>query len=204
MLKPSLNTEFMGIDQYTDQQIVKAILSRYTFITKEFLYKKCYPLFKAIHNKYYTDCDTPIELINAIYLYILWPHKDTNVSKLQGFGFRCSLTLWLKIVSEHYCQQLFKKRIVMDDDENVGDDRKDTGEDSFIENTRSLDMDDLRQVLSNMPNQRYSQLIKLRYVEEKTNEETAMAMGLSMPNYYNTHKRAKEQYVETLRKEGLL
>ncbi|MCM1142454.1 MAG: sigma-70 family RNA polymerase sigma factor [Muribaculum sp.] len=194
----------MGIDQYTDQQIVKAILNRDTYVTKEFLYRKCYPLFKAIHNKYYTDCNTPVELINEIYLYILWPKKDTNQSKLQNFGFRCSLTLWLKIVSEHYCQQLFKKRLHVNGGEDVSDDRNAIGDDSFIENTRTLDMEDVNKVLSNMPNQRYSQLIKLRYVEEKTNEETALTMGLSMPNYYNTHKRAKEQYVETLRKEGLL
>ena len=194
----------MGIDQYTDQQIVKAILNRDTFVTKEFLYKKCYPLFKAIHNKYYTDCNTPIELINEIYLYILWPHKETNVSKLQSFGFRCSLTLWLKIVSEHYCQQLFKKRLSVNEGEDLSEDRNAIVDESFIENTRTLDMEDVNKVLSNMPNQRYSQLIKLRYVEEKTNEETALTMGLSMPNYYNTHKRAKKQYVETLRKEGLL
>ena len=40
----------MGIDSYTDQEIVKAILRRDTEITKEFLYRKCYPLFAAIHS----------------------------------------------------------------------------------------------------------------------------------------------------------
>lgn len=95
----------MRIDSYTDQEIVKAILSRDTFITKEYLYRKCYPLFKAIYDKYYTDCKNPFELINEIYVYILMPHRETHRSKLQDFGFRCTLTMWLKIVTENYCHQ---------------------------------------------------------------------------------------------------
>ena len=192
------------ITTYTDQEIVKAILNRDTLITKEFLYRKCYPLFKSIHNKYYTDCDNVIELINEIYTYILWSHKDTHRSKLQNFGFRCSLPMWLKIVTEHYCQQLFKKRIVISDDEDELFDRNVPGDDSLLQNTRELDMNDVRKILSMMPNQRYSKLIELRYVEEKSNEETATILGLAMDNYYNSHKRAKEQYREALKKEGLL
>ena len=194
----------MEIDRYTDREIVQAILNRNTFITKEYLYRKCYPLFKSIHNKYYTDCETPIELINEIYTYILWPHKDTHESKLQNFRFRCSFPMWLKIVTEHYCQQLFKKRIPASDDNDTCEDRNDIGEDSLLQNTRELDMNDVRKILSTMPNQRYSKLIELRYVEEKSNEETATILGLAMSNYYNSHKRAKEQYCDALRKEGLL
>ena len=194
----------MELNHYTDQEIVQAILRRDSSITKEYLYRKCYPLFKSIHNKYYTDCETPVELINEIYTYILWPHKETHESKLQNFSFRCSLPMWLKIVTEHYCQQLFKKRIVVSDDEEKPVDRKVPGDDSLRQNNRELDMNDVRKILSSMPNQRYSKLIELRYVEEKSNEETATILGLTMDNYYNSHKRAKKQYYEALRKEGLL
>lgn len=55
-----------------------------------------------------------------------------------------------------------------------------------------------------MPNQRYRQLIEYRYVDEKSNEETAMLLAVTLANYYNMHKRAKAQYCEVLRKEGLL
>lgn len=194
----------MGMTDIPDQQIVQAILNRDTYVTKEFLYRKCYPLFKAIHNKFYTDCETPIELINQIYVYILWPNKETHISKLENFGFRCSLPLWLKIVTEHYCQQLFKKKIVFSDNEDVNCDRKSPEEKSITANTHSLAKDDLRKILSNMPSERYSKLIELRYVKELSNEETAQILGMSMANYYNCHKRAKEQYCEALRKEGLL
>lgn len=193
-----------NIAKYSDKDIVSAILNRDTFITKEFLYRKCYPLFKAIYEKYYTDCNSPIELINAIYVYILIPHRETHRSKLQDFGFRCTLTMWLKIVTENYCYQLFAKRIPSNEKKDVADDRNDMGDDSFIANTRKLDMDDVQKILSMMPNQRYRKLIEYRYVDEKTNEETALLLEMSMANYYNCHKRAKAQYCEALRKEGLI
>ncbi len=68
----------MDLNRYSDQEIAQAILSRDTLMTKEYLYRKCYPLFKAIYDRYYTDCENPIELINEIYVYILMPHRETH------------------------------------------------------------------------------------------------------------------------------
>lgn len=194
----------MGIDQYTDQQIVKAILNRDTYVTKEFLYRKCYPLFKSVYDKYYTDCENCIELINEIYVYILIPQRMTGISKLAAFGYRCTLTMWLKVVVENYCHQLYARRMDFDRDSDVSSDRNMPDDDSLTENTRNIDMEDVRKILNMMPNQRYRQLIEYRYVDEKTNEETAMLLAVTLANYYNMHKRAKAQYCEVLRKEGLL
>ena len=194
----------MGIDSYTDQEIVKAILRRDTEITKEFLYRKCYPLFAAIHSKYYTDCETPIELINEIYVYILLPHRETHRSKLQDFGFRCTFTLWLKIVTENYCRQLFAKRIRSEENVDVESDRNTFQDESLLESTQNFNMTDVNKILSLMPNQRYRKLIEYRYVDEKSSEETAILLGMTMANYYNCHKRAKAQYCAILRKEGLI
>lgn len=194
----------MEIDHYTDQEIARAILCRDHFITKEYLYKKCYPLFKAIHGKYYTDCESPLELINEIYVYILIPHRDTRRSKLQDFGFRCTLTMWLKIVTENYCRQLFARKIPQDENFFSGGDRNGLPDDSLTEKTKQLDMEDVQKILSQMPNPRYRKLIEHRYVEGKSNEETAALLGIPMYNYYNSHLRAKAQYRETLRKEGLI
>ena len=192
------------VDSLTDQEIVKAILCRDTEITKEFLYRKCYPLFASIHAKYYTDCDTPIELINEIYVFILLPHKDTHRSKLQDFGFRCSLTMWLKIITENYCRQLFSKRMEIDNDSDVNSDRNILQEESLSQSTQNFNMADVYKILSMMPNQRYAKLIEYRYIDEKSNEETAVLLGMNMANYYNCHKRAKAQYCAILRKEGLI
>ncbi len=194
----------MGIEHYTDQQIVKAILNRDTFVTKEFLYRKCYPLFKSVYDKYYTDCESCVEFINDIYVYIMIAQKNTGISKLAAFGYRCTLTMWLKIVLENYCHQLYTRRMEIDRDSDVGSDRNMPDDESLTENTRNIDVEDVRKILNMMSNQRYRQLIEYRYVDEKSNEETAMLLAVTLANYYNMHKRAKAQYCEVLRKEGLL
>lgn len=192
------------IDNYTDKEIVDAILNRNAFITKEFLYRKCYPLFFSIQNKYYTDCDTCIEFINEIYVFILKPKKDGRC-KLEDFAFRCTLTLWLKIVAENFCHHLFTKKVPTSIDSfDIGDRFFDEGLSLVEMDLKSLNMADVNRILDMMPNQRYRTLIRLRYLEEKTNEETANQLEMSMDNYYNKHRLAKAQFVSMLRKEGLL
>lgn len=193
-----------AIDNYSDPEIVQAILRRDTFITKEYLYRKCYPLFKSIFDKYYTDCDNCFELINEIYLLIMTPHKDDGKCKLSKFGFRCTLTTWLKIVAENYCHQVYAKKRV-DFTESIDDgDRSLLYRHSIEMELRKLDSSDVKKVLKMMSNDRYRRIIELRYVEEKSNEETAQTLSMSMDNYYNKHKLAKEQFRAMLRKEGLL
>ena len=65
----------------------------------------------------------------------------------------------------------------------------------------SIDRADVERILCLMPNIRYRNLIRMRYLEQKSNEETAEALGMSMDNYYNKHKLAKEQYIRIWRKE---
>ena len=190
------------IETLTDKEIVDAIINRDARITRLYLYENCYPLFKARYDKYYTDCETCIEFINEIYAYIMTPGVKTGKCYLSTFGFSCSLTCWLKIVVENYCHQLFKKRLETIDIPNNDNDRK-TPE-LISPNIDSLNRQDVEVVLSLMPNKRYSSLIRLRYVEEKSNEETAEILGMSLDNYYNKHKLAKEQFAKILRKEGLI
>lgn len=66
----------------------------------------------------------------------------------------------------------------------------------------NLNRQDALTILKQMSNKRYSELIRLRYLEQMTNEETAKALGMTMENYYNKHKLAKEQYEQIFRKEA--
>lgn len=196
--------EMYDIAKYTDREIVAAIMDRDAEVTKAFLYRKCYPLFRAVYERYYTDCADCREFINEIYVYIMYPHRDTGRSKLSGFGFRCTLTMWLKVVAENYCRQLYSRRVETTGTNDASGDRKQPDDDSLVSETRNLDMHDLKKILASMPNERYRRLIELRYVEDRTNEETASLLGLAMSNYYNTHKRAKGQFCAALREEGLI
>lgn len=194
----------MDYNLLDDKDIVRAILNRNSEITIYFLYRKCYPLFKSIYDNYYTDCDSWNELVNEIYVYIMMPQKESGISKLASFGFRCSFTLWLKIITENYCHQLYAKKIDIVG-ENKGDsDRFARLEQSLNMDFSSLNMTDVKNVISQMPNKRYQKLIELRYLDSHSNEETATLMSMNMANYYNKHKLAKAQFVVALRKEGLL
>lgn len=195
---------FDKISKLSDQEIVQAILNRDKEISFLYLYKKCYPIFDSVHKKYYTDCENPTELISEIYVYILTPNKNTGKCKLADFGFRCTLTMWLKIVVENYCHQLFARKKYIPEDFIVRDERKNWENDSIDIDFSSLNMEDVMKILDMMPNECYKKLLIHRYLEEKTNKETARLLNLSMANFYNTHLRAKAQFCSVLQKEGLL
>ena len=203
------------IDSLTDREVVKAILNRDARITRLYLYDKCYPLFKACFNRYYTGCENCVEFINEIYVYLLIPDAKTGDCYLSSFSFGCTFTCWLKIVAWNYCRQLYRKRMEFVSLDGSEQDNKysETSiiNDIFTAQSASLDIEedelnrqDVVKVLHLMPNQNYRKLIDYRYIEEKSNVETASILGLEMRLYYNWHKRAKEQLTEILRKEGLL
>ena len=51
------NYNEINVDLLPDRVIVQAILQRNKDITYKYFYKKCYPLFKSVYLKYYTDCE---------------------------------------------------------------------------------------------------------------------------------------------------
>lgn len=187
-----------------DEEIVRAILHRNSGVTIDYFYKQCYPLFKSIYDRYYTDCEHWEELATEIYVYIMVPGKKTGICKLASFQFRCTLTEWLKIVSENYCHYLYVKKVDLVGEKVNDSDIFNSIEHSLEFDLSSLNMLDLKSVIALMPNQRYRTLIEHRYVYGRSNEETAALMSMTMPNYYNKHKLAKAQFVAALRKEGLV
>src|SRR5574344_166979 len=189
----------IDINNMSDQEVVNAIINKDVEITKRYLYEKCYPLFNAIYNKYYTDCENVVELINEIYVYILLPNKITGQSKLKKFEYRCTLTMWLKIVTENFCHQLYSKNSEFIESNISLSDRNLYELSSLSVDSKETNLVDVQNLLNIMPNQRYRRLIELRYIEERTNEETAQLLGMTMDNYYNKHKLAKAQYNEILR-----
>lgn len=187
--------------------IVNAILLRDQKVTQQYLYIKCYPLFKSVFDNYYTDCQSCMEFINEIYIHLLTP-KDTGLCKLQTFQFGSTLTTWLKTVAVYYCYEHYrrKQKISFVEEKKETDsyqcDRFNQYAASMYVEDSIMSRDDLEAILSIMPNKRYSMIIRLRYLEGMTNEETASALQMSMDNFYNKHMRAKRQFNEIINKEG--
>lgn len=194
-----------------DLAIAQAILERDESLTKRYLYQQCYPLFKSIYDSYYTDCNSCLEFISEIYVLIMTPSKKTGRCRLMSYRGESTLTQWLKVVCKFYCYSQFEQKNKRPITESMSktesgkskpSDRKRFDEPSIKEDLGVLHHSDVEAILGLMPNLRYSRLIRLRYVDSMTDKETAEALGMTMDNYYNKHKRAKEMFLKTLGEEG--
>lgn len=195
---------------YTDDlKIAQALIARDGIVTRKYLYQKCYPLFKSIYDNYYTDCINCKEFIDEIYIVVLAPSKVTGRCQMENFRGESTLATWLKSACLYYCYSKFEiksrmpvheKLIDSSGKENI-DDRLGSKYGSVEIELDSLNRQDALTILAQMPNKRYSKLIRLRYLEQKSNEETAKELGMTMDNYYNKHKLAKAQFACALRKE---
>ena len=194
-----------------DLQIAKSLINRDEMVTRKYFYQQCYPLFKSIYDNYYTDCANCKEFIDEIYIVVLAPSKSTGRCQMENFRGESTLTSWLKTACLFYCHKQFEQKermpkheqiahVNMKDNEDDGD-RADSVYGSIEIDFSNLNRQDALTIIKQMPNKRYSELIRLRYLELMTNEETASKLGMSMENYYKKHKLAKEQYERIFRKE---
>ena len=196
---------------HEDLQIAKALIKRDNLVTRKYFYQQCYPLFKSIYDNYYTDCTNCKEFIDEIYIVVLAPSKTTGKCQMENFRGESTLASWIKTACLYYCYKQYEAKEKMPKYErlpnsNVKDNDDDSDRDDAIYGSIEIDFTNLNRqdaliILKQMPNRRYSELIRLRYLELKTNEETAKALGMTMDNYYNKHKLAKEQYERIFRKE---
>ena len=195
-------------DKEQDQMVVESLLRRDAHVTQQYLYIKCYPLFKSIFDNYYTDSQSCIEFINEIYVHLMTPNPETGQCKLQTFQFNSTLTTWIKMVAIYYCYGRYRRKQKVSyveqkiEEDDYQSDRFDKFAASIYEEESPMTHDDVNVLLDMMPNKRYSMIIRLRYLDGLTNEETAEALQMSMDNFYNKHRRAKLQFMEILKKEG--
>ena len=194
-----------------DLRIAQALINKDEQITRKYFYQQCYPLFKSIYDNYYTDCENCKEFIDEIYIVVLAPSKATGKCQMENFRGESTLTSWLKTACLYYCYKQFELKEKMPKYERIRPNLKNEDDDSDRNDAiygsieidfTSLNRQDALTILKQMSNKRYSELIRLRYLEQKTNEETAKALGMTMENYYNKHKLAKEQYEQIFRKEA--
>ena len=199
---------------YEDLQIAKALIKRDNLVTRKYFYQQCYPLFKSIYDNYYTDCTNCKEFIDEIYIVVLAPSKTTGKCQMENFRGESTLASWIKTACLYYCYKkydakgrmpIYEPLVFLNNQEKEDDSGRDEEKFGSIEiDFNNLNREDALVILKRMPNKRYSEIIRLRYLELLTNEETANELGMTMENYYNKHKLAKAQYIRIHRKEELL
>lgn len=194
-----------------DKKIALSLIKRDERVTRHFFYQQCYPLFKSIYDNYYTDCTCCKEFIDEMYLVVLAPSKRTGKCQMENFKGESTLTKWLQTACLYYCYKKYKEKEKMPKHENInifsnnGEEPSDRNEEIYgsIEiDFDNLNRDDADTILKMMPNKRYSNIIRMLYLEKMSMEETAEALDMTMKNFYNKHKLAKEQYTRVWRKES--
>lgn len=199
---------------FTEDLLVRDALLRHDGkVTRVFFYQQCYPLFKSIYDNYYTDCACVKEFIDEIYVLALAPSRTTGKCQLENFRGESTLTSWLKTACLCYCYKKYKLKKRMPEfapfphtnkygDNDEEGDRMDDIYGTINIDFNNLNREDANTILNMMPNKRYSNIIRMLYLEHKTLAETAEALGMTMKNFYNKEKLAKEQYERVWRKEA--
>lgn len=167
--------------------------------TEEFFYGRCYPLFKSLYTRYYTDCKEVLEFINEMYANIMYPNRVSKRCKLESFQYKCALLTWVGVISLRYCYAKYKTKIPqesLDGGESFGEHMP-----SIFAEMHVMERDDVLKLLEMMSNERYREIIRHLYLEGYSIEETAAKLGMEMSNFYNKHLLAKAQYIAVYRKE---
>lgn len=206
---------------YEDLVVAQALINKDKKVTNEFFYKGCYPIFQSLYKRFDTDCQSPIELMNQVYLLILYPSKNTGKCQLENYKGESTLRSWIKTVAMFYCYKVFNgktERVKLFEDKSgeVGDRFNDENYTNRIVNVEHVDncnvskveidttnmiREDILRLISLMPNKRYAEVIRLFNIEEYTHNEVAHALGMTLTNLYNVKHRAVEQFELVCRKE---
>lgn len=165
----------------TDKEFIDALLSRNQRVTREFFYQKCRPLFLSIIKKLF---DKPIdydEFVDEVYILLM----EDDARRLRQFDYRSTICQWMKTVVIRYF--LAKKDVVVIDVES-----KESLLDYVSESTEeeSSAKEDVKRLLSLMPNKRYAYVIQRLMLGEAPPKDVAKEMNISVANLYNIKCRA--------------
>ncbi len=169
----------------TDQEIIQGLIARDNRVTEEFFFVKCRPLFCSIIQKvfnYEVDYD---ELVNELYVYLM----EDDAAKLRTFEYRSSVYQWLKVLAIRFFMKR-KGQMIDDTSQEPLYDRQEMG--SATEGDE-LAKEDLDQLLTSMPTQRYAHVIRRLIIEGWKPEHLAQEMGITTANLYNIKRRAMAQ-----------
>jgi DNA-directed RNA polymerase specialized sigma24 family protein len=169
----------------TDQEIIKGLIGHDEYVTKDFFFVKCKPLFFSIMNivfDYKVEYD---EMVNELYLYLM----ENDAIKLRNFEYRSSLYQWLKILAIRF---FIKKRTRMID--NVSGEPPYDRQDHIaaLESDVAVEYD-MERLFEAMPTKRYVYVIRRLILEDCEPEELAREMNITTANLYNIKRRSMAQ-----------
>ncbi len=171
----------------TDKEIIQKLIDRDKMVTQKFFYEYCNPLFRSIIHRmfnYPVDYD---EFVNELYVYLL----EDDAKRLRSFKGECSLLGWLKMVAiRYFMNKKNHDRVIENESTDPPIEKKD---EEMTQDNLMEPMLDVETLLSAMPNERYSYVIRKLIIEDMAPEDLAVEMAVTVANLYNIKKRAIAQ-----------
>lgn len=184
-----------ALNNMMDQEIITSLIAHDPKVTAQFFFKDCRPLFISIIRRVFgnqiVDYD---EIISELYVLLM----ENDARKLRTFKNESSLFQWLKTIAVRHCLELKRRGKVIDNEsqEPLVNSGKNL---SYVESSQAKM--DVESLLRQMNNQRYALVIHLLMIEEKSPEEVAKQLSITVANLYNIKRRAMKALVEVALKD---
>lgn len=167
----------------TDSDIIQYLIAHDNKLTQEFFFVKCKPLFQSIIGLVFSHPVDYDEVVNELYYELM----ANDARKLRSFGYRSTLTQWLKVVAIHYFIRMRDNVIGNTSKEYLY--HKDNYDTNECESHNSAKMD-IEALLTKIKNERYVYTIRKLMLENVEPAFLAKSMGITIYNLYNIKKRA--------------
>lgn len=184
-----------ALNNMMDQEIVSSLIAHDPKVTAQFFFKDCRSLFISIIRRVFgnqiVDYD---EIISELYVLLM----ENDARKLRTFKYESTLFQWLKTIAVRHCLELKRRGKVIDNEsqEPLVNSGKNL---SYVESSQAKM--DVESLLRQMNNQRYVLVIHLLMIEEKSPEEVAKQLSITVANLYNIKRRAMKALVEVALKD---
>lgn len=184
-----------ALNNMMDQEIITFLIAHDPKVTAQFFFKDCRPLFISIIRRVFgnqiVDYD---EIISELYVLLM----ENDARKLRTFKYESTLFQWLKTIAVRHCLELKRRGKVIDNEsqEPLVNSGKNL---SYVESSQAKM--DVESLLRQMNNQRYALVIHLLMIEEKSPEEVAKQLSITVANLYNIKRRAMKALVEVALKD---
>lgn len=179
----------------TDGQIIDALIARDEFVTRQFFFRNCRPLFLSIIRNvfsYEVDYD---EFVNEFYIYLL----ENNSYRLKQFEGRSSIYQWMKVVAIRYFIAK-RDRLIEDESEEPLIDRA-AKTASVNQESKTGAMVDIENLLKLMTNRKYAYVIRRLVLHDAEPKIVAEELRTNVDNLYNIKKRALASLTDLALKE---
>ncbi len=168
-----------------DQEIIKGLIARDSYVTQNFFFVKCRPLFYSVMKQVFDYEVEYDEMVNELYIYLL----EDDAFKLRNFQYRSSVYQWLKVLAIRF---FIKKRHRMIDD-NSNETPYGEQDKSADDESRKDAQYDMERLLEAMPSKRYVEVIRRLVLEDCEPEVLAQEMNITTANLYNIKRRSIAQ-----------